>query len=69
MDARGQTARGRQEVNLAASRRALQHTTMHPRVHTHTLFVLFINVVLHISTKPTKCLTVLQEVRARGRKR
>lgn len=69
MDARGQTATGCQEVNLAASRRALQRVTMRPRAHTSTFFALFTNVVLHISTEPPTHLKVLPEVRARGKER
>lgn len=67
MDARGQTAMGRQEVNLVASHRILQRSTMRPRAHTHTFFALFTNVVLHISAEPPTHLKVLPEVRARGK--
>lgn len=70
VDARGQTATGRQEVNLAASRRSLQSSTMHQRAHAYTFFfALFTNVVLHISIQPPTCLKVLPEVRAWGRER
>lgn len=69
MDARGQAATGCQEVNLAASRRALQRATMRRRAHTYTFFALFTNVVLHISAEPPTRLKVLPEVRARGKER
>lgn len=72
MDARGQTAPGCQEVNLATSHRVLQRTTKRPRAHTYTFFLLpapLANVVLHISTEPPTHLKVLPEVKARGIKR
>lgn len=71
MDARGQTATGCQEVNLAASppSPAAHHDVSMCTYFFFFFFALFTNVVLHISTEPPTRLKVLPEVRARGKAR